>query len=250
MVLRTWDGNRLFRRALIASLALHMLLALFLPAWTAQLSQGLQPVETVSFARLTHVLLQRPAAKSLPAAVLRTTHRAPRISFARVKSELTAHTRKPNVRPRAQNGPVGRKAAAPKLLEAHQAPLYARAAVTATVSSIQASPAPSPQPLASQADVATAGSGASDRGGVLPFGATQDPVLDPSVRSELAKRFGVHVTLIVTVGEDGHTKRVIFQPPVDAQTEAAIRALLADANWDAAVCGGGVSCQGTATIKF
>jgi hypothetical protein len=95
-----------------------------------------------------------------------------------------------------------------------------------------------------------AGTGTSDRGGVLPFTAAQDPVLDPGVRAQLQQRFAVHVTLLVTVGEDGRTKRVVFQPPIDPQVEQQIEALLADANWDAAVCGGGVSCEGTATIKL
>ena len=53
-----------------------------------------------------------------------------------------------------------------------------------------------------------------DKGGYLPFGAEQpDPVLDPGVRKELAS-LGVHVTLVVTVGEDGKTKTIEFQPDV------------------------------------
>jgi hypothetical protein len=70
------------------------------------------------------------------------------------------------------------------------------------------------------------------------------------VRAQLQQRFAVHVTLLVTVDEDGHTERVVFQPPLDTQTEQAIQQMLASANWDAAVCGGGVSCEGTATIKL
>lgn len=76
------------------------------------------------------------------------------------------------------------------------------------------------------------------------------PVLDPHVRAQLTARFNVRVTLIVTVGDDGRTKRVEFHPPLDPQTEAQIRRLLADANWDPAVCGGGIACQGIATIKL
>ncbi len=250
MAERTWDGNRLLWRALAASLGLHMLLALFLPVWTAQVSGGLQPVEAVSFAHVARVQIQRPSAKSLPAAVPRTLRRARSVSFARSKAELTARSRKPIARPTAENGPTGSLAAAPKLVSARNAPLYARPAAPAEVAAQQAPPAPSPQPAASQADRAVSGAGTSDRGGVLPLGAAQDPVLDPSVRAQAEKRFAVHVTLIVTVGEDGHTKSVAFQPPIDADTEHAIEALLADANWDAAVCGGGVSCEGTATIKL
>ncbi|MGB9650580.1 MAG: hypothetical protein WCB01_02135, partial [Candidatus Cybelea sp.] len=84
----------------------------------------------------------------------------------------------------------------------------------------------------------------------LPFGAQQpDPVLDPDVRKQL-DALGAHVTLIVTVGEDGRTENVSFRPPVDPQLETRIRSLLADASWDPAVCGGGVSCEAQATIKL
>jgi hypothetical protein len=130
------------------------------------------------------------------------------------------------------------------------APLYARPTASAGVSTSQAPAAPTPQPETTQAAREVAGTGTSDRGGVLPFTAAQDPVLDPGVRAQLQQRFAVHVTLLVTVGEDGRTKRVVFQPPIDPQVEQQIEALLADANWDAAVCGGGVSCEGTATIKL
>jgi hypothetical protein len=61
---------------------------------------------------------------------------------------------------------------------------------------------------------------------------------------------GVHVTLVIDVGDDGRTENVVFSPPLDPQVETRIRALLADATWDPAVCGGGVSCEGSATIKL
>lgn len=250
MVQRTWDGNRLLWRALVASVGLHMLIALFLPVWTAQVSGGLQPVEAVSFARIARVQIQRPSAKSLPAAVPRTPQRSAVVSFARVKAELSAHTHKPVARPTAQAGPVGSRASAPRLVASHNSPLYARPAASAEVSTDQAPAAPSPQPMASQADRAVPGNGAADRGGLMPLGEKQDPVLDPQVLTQIQKRFSGHVTLIVVVGEDGHTKHVVFQPPLDVQTERTIEALLADATWDPAVCGGGVSCEGTATIRL
>ena len=75
-------------------------------------------------------------------------------------------------------------------------------------------------------------------------------MLDPRVKSALIQRFNVHVTLLITVGDDGRTKKIEFRPPLDAQTQRAIQTLLADASWDAAVCGGGVSCEGVATIKL
>ncbi|MGA8533553.1 MAG: hypothetical protein WB615_05550, partial [Candidatus Tumulicola sp.] len=89
-----------------------------------------------------------------------------------------------------------------------------------------------------------------DKGGYLPFGAEQpDPVLDPGILKQLGS-LGVHVTLLVTVGDDGRTKDVIFQPDVDPRLESRIESLLADASWDPAVCGGGISCEGRATIKL
>ena len=75
------------------------------------------------------------------------------------------------------------------------------------------------------------------------------PVLDPQVRTKL-DTLGAHVTVVVTVGDDGRTTNVVFQSPVDAALEAKIRALLADADWDPAVCGGGVACEAQATIKL
>jgi len=89
-----------------------------------------------------------------------------------------------------------------------------------------------------------------DVGGYMPFGATQpDPVLDPGVLKAL-NALKVHTTLTVTVDEDGHTKSIAFDPPVDSKIEAQIRTMLADASWDPAVCGGGVACEGRTTIKL
>jgi hypothetical protein len=250
MMQRTFDDNRLLWRALAASLGLHLLLALFLPFWTMEVSGGLQPVEAVSFARIVRVQVQRPASQRLPAAVQKTPHRAPQVSFARHKAELSAPTHRATAQPTAQAGPQGRLAAAPRLVAAQNAPLYARPGQSAQVAAVQAPPAPSPQPAATLQPRAVPGQGTSDRGGMLPFTADQPATLDPAVLAQLHKRFSVHVTLIVTVGDDGRTKDVQFAPPIDAQTESAIRELLASANWDAAVCGGGVSCVSKATITL
>jgi hypothetical protein len=250
MTQRTGDGKGLLWRALAASAGLHLLLALFLPVWTMQVSGGLQPVEAVSFARILRVVVQRPAAQTLPAASQQTRHRSPQISFARVKSELAAPSHHPTVRPSVRAGPQGHLAAAPHRLAAHDAPPYAHPATPAQVTSVQAPAAPSPQPDVTLQPRPVAGAGASDRGGMLPFGADQPATLDPAVLAQLHKRFNVHVTLIVTVGDDGRTKDVQFEPPIDTQTENAIREVLASANWDAAVCGGGVSCISKAEINL
>jgi len=252
MVIRPADGNRFLLMALAASLGVHLVIALFLPIWTPPESDGLQPVEALTFARVIRVQMQRLATAAQPVTVPDTTHRAAQVSFARRKSELTANIRKPQARPTAINGPTGPVAAAPRHVTVHrQAPLFARApASSMPISSTQNVAVQTPAPLASIDNRPVEGTGASDRGGVLPLGAAQEPILDPGVRSVLQKRVSVHVTLLVTVGEDGHTKHVVFQPPLAPQVEREIETILADANWDAAVCGGGVSCEGVATIKL
>jgi hypothetical protein len=249
MVVQTWVHNRLLRQALAVSLALHFLVAVLLPTWMQAQSEGLQSVETISFAHIVRVAIMRPAAHALPAAAPDTKRRASVVSFARTKSELSVSRPKPRPRPTEQNGPVGPLAAAPKHLRTNRVtPLYAQANASAATRESAASQ--TPQPQSSVADKPVGGSGTSNRGGLLPFGAQQEPVLDPTVLTKLQAAVSGHVTLVVVVGEDGHTKHVEFQPPLDAQTEQKIQALLADATWDAAVCGGGVSCEGTATIKL
>ncbi len=251
-ITRAWDGNRLLRGALVASLGLHLLLALVLPKWMPAQSGGPQPVEALTFARVIRVQTERLAPASRPTAVPDTTKRAAKVSFARRRHELTANTHKPLVRPTAVNGPLGTVASAPHHIAAHRpAPLLAQAPATSVpVATTQSASQRTPQPEATISSHAMEGAGVADRGGVLPLGAAQDPVLDPSALQLLQKRVSVHVTLKVTVGEDGHLKHVDFQPPIDAQLERQIEQILADANWDAAVCGGGVSCEGVATIKL
>lgn len=253
---RSWNRNLLLRRALIASLCLHALVAWFIPTWTQNESSGLQPVETLSFAKLQRIRLERPKrTQSLPLAVPKTQHRAAQVSFTRVRAELTANKPKPAATrtPTPQNGPRGVMAAAPKFVRASMAPL-AQAPNSAPIATVSQRPiehtSPNPQATVAQRTVASE-RGTSDTGGVMPFGADlKEPVLDPAVRTQLQKRFSVHVTLLVTVGDDGKTKHVDFQPPVDPEVERQIEAILADANWDAAVCGGGIACQGQATIRL
>lgn len=252
MVLYARSDTGLLRRALVASLALHVLVALFLPTWMRAQSEGLQAVETISFAHIMRVAIMRPATHTLPVAVPSTHRHARKVSFARAKSELSVVRPKPHARPTAQNGPNGPIAAAPRHVELRRpAPLYAQAAQTsAPIAASHSMAQQTPAPQSTVADRPAGGATASNRGGVLPFGAQQEPVLDPAVLPKLQSHVSGHVTLIVTVGEDGHTKNIVFQPPLDAQTEHAIQTILADAAWDAAVCGGGVSCEGTATIRL
>ncbi|MBV8068023.1 MAG: hypothetical protein JO113_08590, partial [Candidatus Eremiobacteraeota bacterium] len=107
-----------------------------------------------------------------------------------------------------------------------------------------------PNATPSPASRAVSSVGTHHVGGYLPFGAEQpEPVLDAAVLKQLSA-LGAHVTLTVTVGEDGRTENILFDPPIDPQLEGRIRSLLADASWDPAVCGGGVSCEARATIRL
>ncbi len=245
------DGARL-RTAFTASLLAHACLLALLPAWMAQQSAGSTAIETLSFAHLAHIRLERPAvAKSVPVAIPKTTHRERRITFAHVRAEMSV-SRKSKPRPTPHAGSAGLLAAAPKDVMTQQtAPEFAQPPQTAAVPSQNrvAPQAATPAPQSSVSDRVVAGTGTNDRGGVLPFGAEQSPVLDPRVLAHL-NALNVRVTLVVTVGDDGKTKSVAFHPPIDPKTEQRIQSILADADWDAAVCGGGVSCEGTATIKL
>ncbi len=253
MLHQTVDSGQPLRRAFAASLGIHMLVAFIIPLWPAQQSGGPEAIETLSFAHIAHIHIEKHAdARPLPVAMPRTKHRSPTISFARKPSELSAKNHNPRSRPTPVNGPQGLVAAAPRDAPQHApVPLVARAPDTQIPKepTLQRAPGPSPNPQGTS-DVSMTGSGVSVRGGVSPFGAEQPPILDPRVKSALLQHFNVHVTLLVTVGEDGRTKKIAFHPPLDEQTQRAIQTMLANAIWDSAVCGGGVSCEGVATIKL
>ncbi len=241
------------RRAFAASLGFHLVVAFIIPLWPAQLSSGPEAIETLTFAHIAHIHIEKHAdPRPLPVAMPKTTRRSPVVSFERKHSELSAKNRNPHSRPTPVNGPQGRVAAAPRDVPKNRpVPLVARAPGIAPPKdqTLQRAPGPSPNPQGTS-DVAMSGSGANDRGGVSPFGAEQPPILDPRVKTALLQRFNVHVVLIITVGEDGKTKKIEFHPPLDDATQRAIQTMLANASWDAAVCGGGVSCEGVATIKL
>lgn len=251
-VLVTHD-RRPLPRAFAASLFVHALLfALLLPILSLPQSAGGVPVESLTFAHAMRVRIDRPAAARAAAAVPEATAKARTVAFARRQRELTSNRHQPHAKPTAKAGPIGKSAVAtaPRALHSKNQPLFAQTAASsapADVTHAQSMQTPAPQATLSSQDVAS--NGASDRGGQLPFGAEQNPVLDPAVRKRL-QSVNVHVTLLVTVGDDGRTKSVVFQPPIDSQLEHQIQSLLASANWDAAVCGGGITCEGVATIKL
>jgi hypothetical protein len=227
-------SRALLGRALLASLAVHVLVALFIPALAWMPSRS--SVETITFERIARIEIQ-PHEQPRPQPRALAPHRSSKPVIAVARRVELAHTS-------AHQAASPPPAATNKILSA---PVVATSQQAGEGTSLNtASPQASAAPVA-RAVVATVG---RDVGGNMPFGAEQpEPILDPGIRKQLDS-LGVHVTLVVTVGEDGHTKNVVFQPPVDPQLETRIQSLLADASWDPAVCGGGISCEGRATIRL
>ncbi len=226
--------DRLLIQALLVSIAFHLIGAYFIPtiAWL----RGEAPsIETLSFVRVTHIAVETPRPAVHPPAAV-APQRAPIVHIARAhpqhaRAKITHRTqiaassnsRAPVVASQETPGSVGARTRATGAPAAPATPQQEQIASTQTREQV---------------------------GGYMPFGAQQpDPVLDPAVFKALAA-LKIHTTLTVTVGEDGKTKSVSFDPPVDSATENQIRTMLADASWDPAVCGGGVACEGRTTIKL
>jgi hypothetical protein len=219
----------------VGSVAIHALAALLIPAlaWTPS---TLPPVETISFVRVSHIELQPKREPQPPPRA-----QAPRFRAAPLITRAH-HQEISHVTPRRVTSPPPSTVA-----DVSGAPDTAPAARPGTGTAVQTAVV---QATATPMSRAVASVGAHETGGYMPFTAEQpDPVLDPGVRKQL-DALGVHVTIVVTVGEDGKTKNVEFQPPVDPQVESRIQSLLADASWDPAVCGGGIYCEGRATIRL
>jgi hypothetical protein len=235
MVTAAADSKHPMGRALLASTGFHVLAAALIPALAFTMTSG-APVETITFVRIPRIQIERrQPPQPQPQAV------APARSTTRVISETTrvelAHTA------------LHRISSPPPATAYRQSMAPVVAAVPRAGSGTTGGEA-APQATAPPQARAVSATVGRDTGGYLPFGAQQpDPVLDPSVRKQLTA-LGAHVTLVVTVGEDGRTKAVRFDPEVDAQLQSRIQSLLADANWDPAVCGGGIACEGQATIKL
>jgi len=226
-----WAHDRRLNQAFLASLVLHLFVAMLIPA-VVVLNGDTSTVETISFARLIHVRVAtpKPVMRPIQAVAPKAGH-PPRVSH---HAAAQAALRAPRVLP--TKGLASQAATVQSI---------ARAGHDTTVASTAA-----PVAAATPAVQSTGESPAHEVGGYMPLGAEQPvPVLDPSVHEQLAA-LKVHVTLIVTVGDDGHTKSVVFQPPLDTITEMHIRAMLATASWDPATCGGGVPCQANATITL
>jgi len=227
--------NRLLYWALLASLTLHLLLVTLIPP-LANL-EGAQNIELLSFVRIqpVHIQTPRPHVEHAASAPVRApaAHVAVAHAQARASRPIARTTASAQPRPEMAAPVVG-------------AVKSGAAATSAGVVASNVSTAPSETPL----PVPSEGPSRQVVGGFMPLGAEEPiPVLDPSVQKALLA-LGVHVTLTITVDAAGHTRSVAFQPPLADDIEKQIRSLLASASWDPAVCGGGMTCEGQATIKL
>ncbi len=237
MLERNDDRRRRMSAALVASLALHLVLLALVPSLVAVRSRR-PSVATIAFARVARIELAR-----------------------------TQHTPQPGRSPHPPAPPVTRNQhfARPHPLTVARVPASARPARRRTpvagappivVAALPASPSPAPSATpgpaatASPAPVRLASTERLDRGGYMPFGARQaQPVLDERTARRL-HALDLHATMTVRVNGDGRILSLSFTPPLDAASRARILALLADASWDPAVCGGGVACTGETTIRL
>lgn len=224
--------DRLLYRALLASLALHLVLLALIPPLASL--EGRQNVELLSFVRVEPVRietakphLQRAATAPVRAALV---HARP-VHAVAPHVVAVAHVHAVVARPHES---------APQQGSLQSGSVHAAPGATAMPVQNAVTPQPTPTGATKEAPV----------GAVMPLGAEEPvPVLDPSVRASLLA-LGVHVTLTIGVDAEGHTQRVAFTPPIDANVEERIRTLLASASWDPAVCGGGVTCAGQAIIRL
>jgi hypothetical protein len=227
--------QRLMGIALAGSLLIHAVCALLIPPFSKR--PTLEPVETLSFARIHRIEIIRHdlPARHVPAKPTRV-------------ARVTLTQKLPSTRPQpAQPRPVAVSVRS-SIVAINHAPPGNPSTGSAVGTTTQASPQPQATPAPDVRE--TAPQTQPVAGGYMPFGADEpDPVLDPKSLRQL-QALGVHVTLVVTVGDDGKTKRVDFHPPLDPQLEAQVRAVLVAANWDPAYCGGGIPCQKDTNITL
>lgn len=230
----TWGPDRLLYRAIVLSLALHLLIAMFFPALATFEGNG-PSIETISFVHAIRisVLRERPVAHERPAT-------------APVKAPV------PRIEPqhRATSRPMEHAQPAPARVS--RAPVEGTDARkgSAVAQVVEASAPPAAVTATPQAANVASNETREDTGGYMPLGAEEPtPVLDPAIRKSLAA-LGIHTTLTVDVDATGKTKNVTFSPQIDANVENQIRTLLATAHWDPAICGAGVACEAQTTIKL
>lgn len=250
---RWWRDDRRLASALAASLILHALAALLVPGARS----GPPPpeaLETISFTKIQHVSVRTAhpavAAPAHPHAAKSAVapKQPPRASKPRAAAKPLARGR---VRSRVQptpGAPASSHAFAVAPQQGTPVPL-ASASPAATAAAPAQTPAAAALSRKANQQVSHS-SGSAESGGAFAFGDVHPATLDPEVTRELLRRFKVHAELLVSVSEDGKTQSVEFRPGLDAAIERAIRDLLKDAHWDAAVCGGGLTCDWKGTIRL
>jgi len=236
MLERNDDRRRRMSAALGASLALHLVLLALIPSLVAIRSRR-PSVATLAFARIARIELAR--APRAPQPVRAPQQQPPPLHRARVKAR--PHPATSSKAPARTRPSLPRRSAAPALVA-----LAARGASPSPLPSAS----PGPVATASPLPVQLASTERPDRGGYLPFGARQaTPVLDARTARRL-RALGVHATMTIRVDGNGRVLALSFTPPIDATNRTRILALLADASWDPAVCGGGLPCTGETTIRL
>lgn len=224
-----WQTDRFLTRALLASLALHLIFAYFIPAITTFASAG-PTIETISFVKMIRISMHKQQPTRVQAAT------APQIA---PKPAIEKH---PHV--------AGKNATPTKVIQstANAAPHVADQTAPGAANA-QSTANANATPAQDQANVTPVTQSQRNVGGNAPFLAEQDPVLDGGMHQQLVA-LGVHVTLTITVDENGRTKTVLFAPPLANDVEDHIRTMLASASWDPAICGGGIACEGKAVITI
>ncbi len=209
--------------ALAASLALHLGLIALLPSLVAVRSRR-PSVATIAFAQVTRIELARTRRTPQPRS-------SPTPAHPRPVAPAPASLRPAPHRATIASAPIAHTAA----------PAPPRPAPSAT---------PGPPATASPMPVRLASTERLDRGGYMPFGARQaEPVLDERTARRL-RALALHATMRVRVDGSGRIVALSFTPPIDAASRERVLALLADASWDPAVCGGGLACTGETTIRL
>ncbi len=232
---RPFTRDRLLGVAVLASLVVHAFGAFLIPPFSS--IEALAPVEAISFVAVRRIEIEH---REAPAARRSGPHRRIAPVPVALATPHPAPNRKSAVVSRI---PPAAAAAAPRT--------DVDASRTQTTSGIARVPAPSPRATATAEarDVATT-TDHHAAGGYMPFGAAEaTPVLDPQVRKTLSG-MNVRVALTIVVSDDGHTKSVQFDPPLDAAIERQIQSTLAAASWDPAYCGGGIPCESTIRIEL
>lgn len=247
-----WNQDRRFGAAIAASLCIHALLALLFPSQTST-GEPSAAVETISFQKIQRVSVVAPKVARVARTVVAIAKpaAAPRkVQPRSARPNPKAPALRPNRHAKTMPTPGARTVSTVFALGARTGtPAPPRVAHPAANVQSVASARPSATPAAQQQQVA-ANQGTNDRGGTAPFLSEQPPALAKDARDELRRRFKMNVTLTIVVDEAGNTKQITFDPPVSAELEKQIRDVLAQAHWDPAICGGGIYCEGTASIKL